>query len=1155
MKKKLPQWKASNNFAFSGKLFAKRASLRTILCLVLLLGASAMGFAQNVKLTLNVKNTPIKEVLKQIEEKTGYSFMYDNKKIDVNRTTSLNVKDKSVDAVLDIVFSSAPINVRVVNKQIILTPANERAEATPSKQQGKAVKGKVTDEKGETLPGVSISIKGSTIGTATDVDGKYSIPLSDKAQVLVFSYVGMASQEVFVKAGQEINVVMKNNAVGIEEVVVVGYGTQKKANLTGAVKQISSKELENRPIINVGQGLQGAIPNLNVTIASGKANELPSLNIRGVTSITSGGSPLIVIDGVPATVEEFMAINTNDIGSISTLMDAASSAIYGSKAAFGVVLVTTKNAGNEDIRVDYSTNLSFRKPTIIPEFIMEQNKVMRARVAGTGGWYSLKDIYGISDWDYLDKVTKGELPQVAINPEDNTKWLMAGRTNWYKEAMRDYGITQNHNVSVSGKSKKTSYYFSGGYSEQDGVFKYGNDIFNKYNFRGKIDFDVTKWLTISNNSSYNYDNYNEPSQGFSFGGLMNTPTLDLIKNPDGSWTSSGASIFGSTIDGGRSVTKNSRFWTSFTANAHFFDKMLTITARSTVMRSDKGVQSYWLPVVYKSGPDKTGEMIHPAKDAKRTNYGDNQNVFDLYADFDKSFNKHHIHALVGYNQEYRYSDWFSALRKNLISGSVPSIDLAIGDQEVHESISEWTTRSGFARLNYDYDGKYLVEVDGRYDGSSRFPKKDRFCFVPSFSLGWNLAKESFFAPLENIVTTLKPRFSYGTLGNQEVGPYDYLPTMGSGKISSILAGNKLEQQTTIYAPGLVSPSLTWEKVRTTNYGIDFGVLNNRLTGTFDYYHRATIGMLTGSKMLPGVLGTSEPRTNAADLMTKGWELSLSWKDSFKLLGSPFGYNLGFTLADSRAWITKFDNPQGLLGQFYNGYEFGEIWGFEVDGLFQKGQELANHANQGNFWSYPDKVIPGRGDIKFNDLNGDGQIRQANTVNDRQDQRIIGNSRPRYTMGIRGGFDWQGFDFSTFVQGVLKRDWYPTSSNFWGLNQSPWTNLQKYQYENTWTPENPDAYMPRLKGYAASGWSGAEMLQANTRYLQNAAYVRLKNISLGYSFPTSLISKIKLNQLRISVSGENLLTWTGIKNPNIDPETLGDSYPMQKLFSFGINVKF
>jgi len=1008
------------------------------------------------------------------------------------------------------------------------------------------ITGVVTDaETNEPLPGANIIVKGTNIGQISDFDGNFNITVPSTSSVLEFTFMGFITQDIVVGNNTTIHVVMQPDAQSLEEVVVVGYGTKKKANLTGAVQQISSKELEDRVVIDPVKALQGAVPGLNISYSSGQVNATPNINIRGFESL-SGGSPLIIIDGVPSNIDQFTELNPSDVASVTTLMDAASAAIYGARAAFGVILVTTKSASHDKLNVSYDMNVSLKNPIYIPKFELDPYIVYQQRQLGTGGWYTL-----IDDWDELKERSEAGI-EVVIDPENPDYYQYYGRTNWYDEAIQKNSLTQTHNLSLSGRNEKVNYYLSGGYTKAEGMFKYGNDIFDKYNLRTKLDFKVTDWLTISNNSSYNANEYDEPSQGFNVNNLYHQSSTDVVKNPDGTWTNSGASLLGAASEGGRRTTSGSRFSTLFTVKASFWEDLLTITGRANFMRGTSNRGSFKLPVEYNTGPEIV-EIYHPTTEATREAFTVKQNDFDLFADLDKSFGDHNLHLLVGYNQVYRYDDWFLANRKDLISGSVPSLELATGDREVRESVTDWATRSGFFRVSYNYLNKYLIEVNGRYDGTSRFPEDDRFGFFPSVSVGWNVAKEDFWSGgIENIISTLKPRFSYGSLGNQDVGAYAYLPTMSSGKTSSIITG---EQQTTLYAPGLVSSSLTWETVQTINFGLDFGFFKNRLTGTTNYYERSTLDMLTKSKQLPGVLGTSEPQDNAADLITKGWDLSLSWRDNFDLSESTFSYNLGVILADSRTWITDFDNPNGNLSDYYTGYEIGTIWGFESDGLFQTEEEIANHANQSNFWSYPDKTPPAPGDIKFNDLNGDGVIRVGQTVYDLQDQKIIGNSNARYTIGITSGASWKGFDFNMFWQGVMKRDWYPGSISFWGLRSSPWSNLQKDNYQNTWTPETPNAYLPRVKGYAASWWSGAEMLRANTRYLQNAWYMRLKNITFGYSMPSNWTDKVNISKLRFYISAENIVTFSGLTNPNIDPETLGTGYPLQSLYAFGLNLKF
>ncbi len=1115
--------------------------------------------AQDATIELKKNSVTVNQLINEIEKQTDYLVVYSNREVNTNRIITFQRKSDKVSEYLNEAFANTDIGYDFENNYIVLS---KKAQQTTNiltnleqtaQQQGKTVKGTVTDSNGEPVIGATVIVQGdASKGTVTDIDGNFTLSGIPEDAVLLFSYVGMKALEVSLKGRSNVLVVMESDSEMLEELVVVGYGTVKKANLTGAVGQADPKQIENRPIPNIAVGLQGIIPNLNISMSSGVATEVPSFNIRGMTSLT-GGTPLIVIDDVPSTVEQLMKLNPSDIENISTLMDAASAAIYGARAAFGVVLVTTKNAQKEKLIVTVGSNVSFRRPITIPQFVTEPDTVVSLRVLGSGLWYSVKDIYGSNDMDYLHAVARGEADPIRLNPEQPDRWQYAGSTDWFKEAAKKHAISQNHNFSISGKEKKVNYYFSGAFNRQGGLFKIAKEDFDRYNLRFKINYNLTPWLVLSNNSGFSYDIYDESSRRIDVQTLFETPTFDMIKNPDGSWTARGASVFGAIKDGGRRVSKNNNFNTTFTAKATLY-KDLVFTGKASFLKASYDMSAFWIPIPYKLGPDHV-EIYRPLKEAQREAQSKSQNVFDLYFDYDKEIGKHKVHCLAGYNQEYYYNNWFWASNKDLISENVPSINLATGDPLVGENIDDWATRSVFYRLNYNFDNKYLFEFNGRYDGTSRFPSNKRFCFFPSISAGWNLSKEEFFKPLSSYVNYLKPRISYGNLGNQDVSSYFYLPSMYSGKTEAIIyGGNKLDQLTTVYAPGLVSPNLTWETVSTINYGVDMGFLQNRLSATFDYYHRNTYDMLTPGKTLPAVLGTSSPKMNAADLITKGWELTVSWRNEAKILKSPFNYSVKAILSDSRAWITKYDNPDGKLSDYYVGYEIGTIFGFVSNELFQSPDELKNHANQGMLWTYPDKVPPGPGDIKIEDLNGDGVIRTGNTIYDLQDQKIIGNSSPRYRTSFMFDCNWKGFDLSLFVQGILKGDYYPGDTYFWSVYQTPWMNVTKWHLDNMWTPENTDAYMPRLKGYAASWWGGGELIRANTRYLQKRTYMRLKNASLGYSLPESLIQNVNISGIRFYVSGENLFTWTAFENKNCDPETLA-KYPLQKTFLFGVNFTF
>lgn len=486
---------------------------------------------------------------------------------------------------------------------------------------------------------------------------------------------------------------------------------------------------------------------------------------------------------------------------------------------------------------------------------------------------------------------------------------------------------------------------------------------------------------------------------------------------------------------------------------------------------------------------------------------------------------------------------------SLISSSLPSVELATGSARVREDNYEWATRGGFFRLNYIYNNKYIFEANGRYDGSSRFPKNDRFGFFPSISAAWIISQEKFMHATQNWLNYAKLRISYGALGNQDVSYYEYIASMGSSEQQLLINGIKPMGVT---PSGLVSNSLTWEKVYTKNIGLDLNFFNNRLTFSGDIYRRDTKDMLTKGKTLPSVLGALEPRINAADMKTEGWEISLGWRDLFNLGNKPFSYNVKFILSDNRSFITRFDNPTGNLDDWYEGCEIGEIWGLVTEGFFKDQADIDNHADQWDVTSYPGDRPIEPGDLKYKDLDNNGKINNGSwTVNDPGDYKVIGNNASRYNYGADFTAEWNGLDFRVLLQGVGKKDWYPESHYFFGIYRAPWGNVLENNLDH-WTPENTDAYFPRLKSYIAEG--GKDLAINQTRYLQNAAYLRIKNITIGYTLPKKFTMKAKLERVRLYLTGDNIFEFTKLSK-NYDPEILGTSHPMQRLFTFGLNLSF
>lgn len=1020
-------------------------------------------------------------------------------------------------------------------------------------QQSFQVSGTVTDINGEAIIGANVVVKGTTNGVITDFDGKFTLNVT-KGNILEISYIGYKTHEIKMDGKKQFSIQLLEDSEALEEVVVVGYAVQKKVNLSGAVSTVSTKQLENRPVTNVGQALQGTVANLNVTIGSGKATDSPSFNVRGTTSL-NGGSPLIVIDGVISSAWVLNNMTPTDIASISVLKDASSSAIYGSRAAYGVILVTTKTGSSDKVTISYSNNFSMRKNTQMPEIVSDPYTVAQWRNKMSYPWYNL---YNEEQLAYAQKVS--EDPSTSpyfLNPSGTYSYF--GNTDWVNEAYKDAGFSTNHTVDISGKTDKASYYISAGYNFTDGMIKYGTDKYNRYNLRSKLSFNITKNWTVANNTSMTIKDYNAPTYlGSSYYWEINRLNpLDVMRNPDGSWTDSGASVLGVMESGGRSQEKGFHISTQFTTRWDIIKDVLFVNG-SFSYTSDKNRNSWhYLPVAYYDGPDRAPYYINEVTSTGGNSSYSKNITFDAYATFMKTFNeKHAITAIAGFNQEeYRYEN-ISYSRDNLITNSLPSIGLATGDMNMDEGISTLALRGAYGRLNYTYDDKYIFEFNGRYDGTSRFPKKKRFVFSPSGSVAWALSREKFFEPLLEVVSFMKLRYSYGMLGNQEMSSYyPYIATMGSGKTSTILDG---KQPVYVSTPGLVSGDLTWEKVSTSNIGLDMNFFNNRLSLVADVYERRTKDMLTDGTPLLNVLGTSVPLANAADLKTQGWEVTLGWKDQTKLAGKALNYQLGFNIADSRAEITKFDNPTGSLSDYYVGREIGEIWGYVTEGFFTSQEDINTHADQSKLTSYPGTRPLEPGDLKFADLDGNGEVYEGDyTLANHGDLRIIGNSQKHYTYGFTAAGDWNGIDFSLFLQGVGQRDYNPSGDlYFWGIYAQPWTNVTKGNISDHWTEENPNAYFPRPKAYVAE-LSNKEAGLCQTRYLQDASYMRLKNLTIGYTLPAKWISKAGLSRVRLYFSGDNMFEISGLyKHYKVDPEGLGgQDYPLQRSYSLGMNVTF
>lgn len=1013
------------------------------------------------------------------------------------------------------------------------------------------------------LPGVNVIIQGTTQGTVTSVEGDYSITVPAAESVLVFSSVGYISEERTVGNQSTINVTLVPDITSMEEVVVVGYGTTKKVNLTGAVDVIKADRLETRPIANAGEGLQGLSPNLNVTVLSGDPTVAPELNIRGFESI-NGGAPLVLVDNVPMDLNN---INPEDIESISVLKDGAASAIYGARAAFGVVLVTTKK-GTKGMQIRGSSMFTWKQPifhrdpiTNVYDYAVEEN-----RIVGREGDPPIHDEETL---ERLRNYWDDPANQPAYDVINGT-FVRFDNENLAEELLSGTSPQQKYDVSISGASDNASYYSSFGYLRTDGFWNHpGNNKFERYNALVKGDFKVTDWMSFEQQVNVNLTRNDEPSDAdinslirqspFRF---HRVPLIPGYEELEGKYWNHGLMLLPQLENGGRKTMKENDVWLKSGITIRPLKRLSIKTdfAYNIFFRDDQKAFPLYETII----PDQLDDPIRLVGQDKieTERRNDQRYVFNAFAEYlITDFENHNIKAMIGFNQEWLNFSSISADRRTFYSPTVPNLAATYGIPEIDGNTNQNTIRGAFYRLNYSYKDRYLVEANGRYDGTSRFSTADRFGFFPSVSVGWRISEEPFMAATRSVIDNLKIRASYGTLGNQSIRQYNsrnqdyypYISTLNPNNSSQFLL-NSGTQMPYVNLPNLISPTLTWETVNTKNIALDVAMLGNRLEASFDVYERETLDMLL-RRSYPDVLGQAAPPENGADLSTKGWEVSLKWRDE---VGKNLSYYADFNLADWKTKITRYDNPTGAIGDgegdlradandvdFYEGMTIGEVWGYETNGIIQTEEQLAGIPDQsylsGDAWLV--------GDIEYVDQNGDGKVDEGiNTLSDPGDRKVIGNTTPRYSFGLNAGINYKGITLDVFFQGVGKRDYMPEAGSWtWFF---PWRSegADKSWITDTWREDNRGAYFP-----AAS--KDPRNFKTSTQYIQDASYIRLKNISLGYNFPKSMIDRVGLGNLRVYVTGMNLWTLSNIRKP-LDPEYVYDrsiDYPLFVSYTAGIVI--
>lgn len=1050
-------------------------------------------------------------------------------------------------------------------------------EVTTTVQQTKKITGNVTNTAGEPIIGATVLEKGNTTnGTITDIDGNFTINLPANA-TLSISYIGYITQEIQVGYQTSFKVVLKDDTKTLDEIIVVGYGSQKKANLTGAVSSVKMDEaLGDRPLLNAADALQGAVPGLFVSNGGNAPGTSKSFQIRGAYSLgvknsdgTYGNTikPLVLIDNVEGDID---MINPEDIESINVLKDAASAAIYGARAAGGVILVTTKRPkGASRFELNYNNNFAFGKAVNLPKQAPLMDYLQAYLDCGYSDAYWSLGSPSVSKW--MEYLTAYQKDPSSFNTVGDGIYVDESGVPYYlneKDLYKNFMETSfqmTHNISASGGTDKLRYRISGGYNSNDGVLISDRDKFERMNVNSFISADVTKWFTQEITMSYAHSLQTSPG---GMGGVYNTRLVSYY--PEGELPASVNTLADEDLP--LFTPRNQILYSNPVNNKNdnpriFLKSILKpLKGLEAVFEYtfDKNIYDYhWYTGQYdyttiQGGSSKSFVDDYLRKYKQHTNY----NSINVYATYNKDFGNHHFKVMAGFNQESSYQETLDTYSYNQAVLDVPAMSSGTGTIKATDSYSEYAIRGGFFRVNYNYLDKYLLEVNGRYDGSSKFPKSSRFGFFPSVSAGWQIAQERFMNSTRHWLDGLKLRASYGVIGNQNINPYTFTPSMSVNNKATSWIIDDTYVTSISSLPALVSQNFTWEKVGTINVGLDVNLFNNRLSGVFEWYQRNTNGMLAPGVQLPAVVGASAPYQNTADMRTRGWELSLNWRDQI----GKVGYRIGFNLSDYKSEIIKYDDNAAtkLLSSYYPGQTLGEIWGYVVDGYYTVDDFVDTSS-----WQLKEGVtsINGYnvrpGDVKFKNLRDDDTSTNVitsgdNTFDNPGDRKVIGNTTPRYQYGINLGMNYAGFDLNVILQGTGKRDYWISNVLTFPMNGDNFVPLfeglsdywmPKDPDNGDWSAVNPNAKYPRIYGNRAN--SGSNLRQSD-KYLSDASYLRIKNITLSYKLPKKWVNQIFLNQMKAFVSIENVATFTSLPS-GIDPERIEWNYPAFRTVSFGVNI--
>lgn len=1101
--------------------------LMTKLAIILSLIFSFQAFADNISaqnINIQLKNVTVEAALKTIEAQGAYRFVYKTETLPKNKTVSISAENVTLGYVMGKILQNTSLSYQFLNSSLVVIVPDEASKA-------RTVNGKVTDADGNPLVGVSILEKGTSNGTASKDDGSFSLNVNGNSAILVFSSLGYQTREQ--AAAGNMSVILEKTDAQMDQVVVVAYGTQRRANLTGAVSTIDfdKQSMNSRAISSVSSAMAGLASGVSVRQSNGlpRDNNNADLNIRGVGSLSNiSAAPLVIVDGQVADIN---SVSPNDVASVSILKDAASASIYGSRASNGVILITTKTGKGTGGKVNFTYNnyVGWKKPTMIPDWAYNTidhmkliNMVQLNDAPDKAPWYSDADI---AEWSEGIKTDPLKYPS----------------TNWW-DAIMQRDMIQNHNITARGGSDKVNFYSSMDYYKDEGLIP--NSGFRRLNFRNNLTYNVNKWLKLGNNITYISSKSDPVDVDDIFQWFRaNSPAI-VPQAPDGRY---GAPQLPNEVSSNNPLRIAKQERGELKGN-RFQGKVFGVV---TPLPGLSVTASYFADIFQQfnwSGSEpadlwnfKTGEKTNDASGNVRTlrnNFQKSERqITDLYADYTKAFGRHHGHLLFGYNQEYFKSQGFGVARQGLLSYETPVLNAATGDITAPTgNASDYAIRSFFGRVNYDFDNKYLFEANLRYDGSSRFAPDRRWGLFPSASVGWMLSRENFFQPLTHVLTNFKIKASYGELGNNGIGNYDWQNFYSIVKYPF----NEVLSTGLIYT-AFGNEQITWESTAVTNIGIDTRLFN-KLDLTLSYYSKLTKSILTNLPIPATNGGIDAPLVNSAKVQNSGFEAEARYTQRFGKLNIYTALNFSYNKNRIVSYKDDFIEPHGQnAAAWTEGYPIGIFWVREVDHIIQTQQEIDDLKAAGYTFS---PATPGPGDLLYKDTNGDKKI------ND--DDRVLkGNPIPVYTYGGNITLEFAGADLSVYFDGVAKWDRYLNSSVY-ALAHNIGNFVFPTEYLNMWSPANTNTNIPKV--YSGNTVNN----QVSDFFLHKADYFKVRSLQVGYSLPLSLIRSIGLTKVRIFGNLENYFTRT--QWPNLDPEmtrsTNDDaSYPLGKTASVGIQIGF